>query len=177
MSHYPPRLVDITGAGNVSILLLDDDSRVRIDVSPEQLDAAILAQGIPPLAELVAGQSLGVYVDTLDMTAEVWNRVSDHLRRSPKAAEVFDPFPALTAAIRTPYPIVAEMPQRVYGGLSLWSMYTSCPINFRGDPNRPAPWLRALLSERDGWLFQTWVHLESGRAEIEAFQRLGHFVE
>ena len=177
MPNYPPRLVNITAADRGSILLLDDSSRVIVDVSPERLDAAIVAQGASPLAQLVADQSLGVYVDTLDMTAEVWDRVSSHLCRSPHAAEAVEPFRALWAAVHAPYPVVAEMPQRVYGGITHWSMYTSCPINFRGDPNRPAPWRRALLSDRGGWLFQTWVHLEGGQVEIEAFQRPGHYVE
>jgi hypothetical protein len=107
MSNYPPRLVNIKGADRGSVLFLDDDSRVTIDVSRDRLDAAIIGQGAPPLAELVAGRSFGVYVDTLDMTAEVWERVSNHLCRSSSAAEVFKPFPALWAPVQASYPAIA----------------------------------------------------------------------
>lgn len=159
------------------MLFLDDGSQVTIDISPERLDEAIIAQRAPPLAELLADRSLAVYVDTLDMTADVWDQVSNHLCRSPKAAEVFEPFPALWSAFRAPYTLVAAMPHRVYGGISHCSMYTTCPINFHADPNRPAAWLRALLSARGEWLFQTWVQLEIGQVEVEAWQAPGHFVE
>lgn len=177
MSNYPPRLVNITGADGVSVLFLDDGSRVTVDITPERLDKAIIAQGAPPLAELLADRSLGVYVDTLDMTADLWDRISNHLCRSPRAADVFKPFPELRSALQAPYTVVAAMPHRVYGGISHRAMYTTCPINFREHRTRPRPWLRAQLSERGEWLFQTWVQLETGQVEVEAWQAPGHFVE
>jgi hypothetical protein len=177
LSNYPPLLVNIVEADNVSVLFLNDGSQVTIDISPERLDAAIIAQHAPPLAKLLADRSLGVYVDTMDMTADSWDLVRNHLSHSSRAAELFEPFPALWSALQASYAVVAAMPHRVYGGISHWSMYTSCPINFHVDPNRPAPWLRAQLSAREEWLFKTWVQLETGQVEVEAWQAPGHYVE
>jgi hypothetical protein len=177
VSNYPPRLISIAKADTGSILFLDDGSQVTIDISVERLDEAIIAQRAAPLAKLLADRSLGVYVDMLEMTADIWDRVRNHLRRSLRAAEVFKSFPALWSALQAPYAVVAAMPHRVYGGISHWSMYTTCPIDFHDDPNRPAPWLRSQLSTREAWLFETWVQLETGQVQVEAQQSPGHYVE
>jgi hypothetical protein len=63
------------------------------------------------------------------------------------------------------YEVVVAKPHRVYGGLEQ-DLYTSHPFQFRGDPNRPDPWRRALLSAPGGWLFETRVQLQSGAVEI-----------
>jgi hypothetical protein len=177
MSRYPPKLVDIAGGDGTSILFLDNGETVTVDISPARLNEAIIEQRVPPLADLIAAQSFGVYVDTLDTTPEEWERISHHLCRSARAEEVLESFPVLWDALHSPYAVIAGMSHRVYGGISVASMYTSCPISFSNNPNRPAPWQRALLSARGDWLFETWVHLDDGRIEIEPFQRPGHYVE
>jgi hypothetical protein len=93
------------------------------------------------------------------------------------AAEVFRKFPLLWANFREPYDVIVRLPHRVYGGLWEWSLYTSLPIDFGTDPNRPIPWYRALLSAPGGWLFNTWVHLETREVEVEGEQLPSHFVE
>ena len=177
MPNYPPRLINISAGDSLSNLLLDDGSEITVDVSPARLESAFIAQRLPPLHELIASRTLGVYVDPLDMTAEVWEQVSRCLCRSPRTAKSLESFPTLWAALQSPFATVAQMPQRVYGGISLTALYTSWPINFHADHIRPAGWLYSLLNAPQGWLFKIWVNPESEEVDVQAGQMMGHFIE
>jgi hypothetical protein len=170
-------LIKVSAVEGGSALLLDDGHLLMVDVSPERLDAAIIGQGCSPLIELIAARSLGVYVGMREMTADRWERVGRHLCRSAKFTALLEPFPDLLNAFQLPFSVIEKMAQRVYGGITDRSIYTSHPIDFRPDPNRNCSWLRGLLNARDGWLFETWVNLDTGEVEIEVFQLAGHFVE
>ncbi len=76
MTRYPPRLLNIAETAHGATLFLEGGVEVSIDIPPSRLDEVVIEQGNPPLAELIAAQSLGVYVGTFDMTAERWSRVS-----------------------------------------------------------------------------------------------------
>jgi hypothetical protein len=176
VSTYPPKLVRLCEADFGSVLFLNDGTKVSIDVRPARLNEALSEQGLPPLAELIESQSVGIFVGLLPMSAEQWDRIRTCISSSTEAAAIFRRFPPLWASFGEPYDIIAGKIHRLYGGLSRL-LYTSHPFNFQEDPNRPLPWYRALLSAPGGWLFNTWVHLESGKVAIEANQLLGHFVE
>jgi hypothetical protein len=176
MSDYPPKLLKLCEADFGSVLFLNDGRQVSVDVRPSRLNAALCEYGLPPLTESIAYGGLGVFVGYIQMAAAEWDRISDCLRSSSKAQAMFSQFPTLWASFYEPYSAIAVKVHRLYGGLSR-SLYTSFPIDFRIDPNRPLPWYRALLSAKGGWLFNTWVHLKRGKVEIEAGQFAGHFVE
>jgi hypothetical protein len=177
MPNYPPKLLRVSEADCGSVLHLEDDGQVAVDVRPARLNEAFLQDGLPPLEDLIAAGKLGVFVGMPHMNSEQWDRIRECVRSSAVAAEVFRKFPLLWANFRESYDVIVELPHRVYGGLSEWSLYTSLPINFATDPNRPIPWYRALLSAPGGWLFNTWVHLQTGEIEILSDQHPGHFVE
>jgi hypothetical protein len=176
VANYPPKLLRLLETDFGSVLLLEDDTQVSIDVRPARLDEALSANGLPTLSELIASHSLGVFVGLFRMTATQWSRISACVRSSTEAAAVFLQFPSLWSGFGESHEIIAAKVHRLYGGLSQF-LYTSHPFDFRDDPNRPLPWFRALLNDRDGWLFNTWVNLETAKVEIEAEQHPGHFVE
>jgi len=176
VSDYPPKLVRISETDFGSVLVLNDDTEVSIDVRPARLNEVMIEYGLEPLVELVSRRSVGVFVDLLAMTTEQWTRISESVRSSPEAAAALQRFPVLWASFGEPYNTIVGKVHRLYGGLSRF-LYTSHPFDFRADPNRPLPWYRALLSARGGWLFNTWVHLGTGAVEIEAEQHRRHYVE
>ena len=110
------------------------------------------------------------------MTAESWNEISRCVRFSDEAAAAFCRCPPLWECFGEPFDTIAAKPHRLYGGVSRY-LYTSHPLDFRPDRNRPLPWYRALLSAPGGWLFTTWVNTGSGEVEIESDQQPGHHVE
>jgi hypothetical protein len=177
MPNYPPKLLRVSEADGGSVLLLEDDGQVAVDVRPARLNEAFLQYGLAPLEDLITARTVGVFVGMSHMTTEQWDRIRECIRSSAVAAEVFRKFPPLWANFREPYDVIVGLPHRVYGGLSKWSLYTSLPVDFGTDPNRPIPWCRALLSASGGWLFNTWVHLETGEAEVVGEQLPGHYIE
>jgi hypothetical protein len=176
MSDYPSKLVQVAATAFGSLLTLSDGREVPIDIGPDRLSQALVAYERPPLSELLAARSLGVFADTWEMTAEDWQRISAIIRASPVAAAALRQAPSVWEVFGQPAAFVRELPQRVYGGLAQ-ALYTSHPFQFRPDPNRPVPWCRGLLSASGGRLFNTWVHLGSGEVEVESDVLVGHFVE
>ncbi|MFO0968786.1 MAG: hypothetical protein U0793_24795 [Gemmataceae bacterium] len=181
MSHYPPKLIGLSGTDLGSLLFLDDGTQVTIDVRLSRLNEVLKSEllteyGALSLHDLVKRHSVDVFVGQLLMTADRWDTVRDRIRSSVRAGTTLSRFPLLWASFDESYGTIAARAHRLYGGLSR-SLYTSCPIDFREDPNRPLPWYRALLSAAGGWLCNTWVNLGTGTVEIEAEQHPGHFVE
>lgn len=176
MSDYPPKLVQIAPTAFGSLLTPSDGRGVPINVGPDRLGKALAAYHRPPLVELVAAHSLHVYADTWRTTDEDWQRVSAIVHRSPVAAGALRQAPSVWDVFGQPAVVVRGLPQRVYGGLEQ-GLYPSHPFGFGPDPNRPAPWVRGLLSAPGGRLFTTWVRLDGGRVEVEGGIVQGHFVE
>lgn len=176
MPEYPPKLHAVEEAKFGSVLTLSDGRTVPIDVRPSRLAEAFAEYSSRSLAELVAGRTLAVFADSLQTTPDEWARVSHLVRTSPAAEAVLRQHPPLWDGFRDPYDVVLAKPHRVYGGLAQ-GLYTSHPFQVRADPNRPDPWRRALLSAPGGWLFETWVEVQSGRVEIAADMLPGHYVE
>jgi hypothetical protein len=176
VSNYPPKLLTVSATDFGSVLFLDDGAQVSINVCPARLNEAMIAYGLPPLAELLGGRSIGVFVGMLEMSAAQWDCIRERIRFSTQASAVFSQYASLWTSFGEPYDIIVGKVHRLYGGLSR-ALYTSPPLNFRPDPNRPLCWYRALLSAPGGWLFNTSVSLDTGEVEIEADQLPGHFVE
>jgi hypothetical protein len=176
MPEYPPKLHAVEEVEFGSVLTLSDGRTVPTDVRPSRLAEAFAEYGRRPLSELLANRSLAVYADVLQTTPEEWARISRLVRTSPVAEAVLRPHPLTWDGFRESYDVVCDKPHRVYGGLDQ-GLYTSHPFQFRADPNRPDPWRRALLSAPGGWLFETWVELQSGEVEIAADMLMGHYVE
>jgi hypothetical protein len=137
MSNYPPKLLEVSEADCGSVLRLEDGGQVAVDVRPARLKEAILQYGLPSLEDLIAARTLGVFVGMPHMTTEQWDRIRECIRSSPVATGVLSSVPPLWASFREPYAVVVGRPHRVYGGLSEWALYTSLPIDFGTDPNRP----------------------------------------
>jgi len=176
MSSYPPKLVCICSAPFGSLLSLDDGTHVAIDVRPDRLDALLRDNGHEHLHTLIESQCLGVFAGHLSMTNGDWDKIGACVRSSTDAARILSRFPLLWASFWEPYQNIVRKVHRLYGGLSR-CLYTSYPVDFRCDPNRPPPWFRALLNAPSGWLFQTWVHLGTRKVEVEQQRAPGHFVE
>jgi hypothetical protein len=176
MADYPPKLVRVTETAFGSLLALSDSREVHIDVRPDRLSHALVAFERPPLAALLAAQSLDVYAGTWETAAQDWERISAAILASPAAAAAFGDVPSVWGMFGQPAAFVRELPQRVYGGLDQ-ALYTCHRFQFQPDPNRPAPWCRSLLSASGGRLFNTWVHLNRGQVEVESEILPGHFVE
>jgi hypothetical protein len=176
MSEYPPRLVQVSATAFGSLLALSDSRVIPINISPARLNQALVEYGRPALAEFLAGQSLGVFADTWETATADWDRISAAILTSALAAAAFGQVPAVWEVCGQSVSVVRDLPQRVYGGLGQ-ALYTSHPFQFRPDPNRPAPWVRGLLSASGGRLFNTWVHLGSGQIEVDVDVLMGHFVE
>src|SRR5262249_39598429 len=121
-------------------------------------------------------RSVGVFVGQLMMTAEQWDAIRMCVTSSAEGVATLSRFPLLWASFDVPFCNIAARAHRLYGGLSRF-LYTSHPIDFREDPNRPLPWYRACLSAPGGWLCVTWANLGTGKVEIELEQQPGHFVE
>lgn len=130
----------------------------------------------PPLAELIAARSLSVFADAWKTAAGDWERISTAVLASSVAEAALGEVSSVWRMLGQPAMVVRELPQRVYGGLEA-ALYTCHPFQFRLDPNRSAPWYRALLSASGSRLFNTWVHLDSGQVEVESGVLLGHYVE
>ncbi len=181
MSDYPPKLIGLSETDLGSILLLDDGTHVTIDVPPKRLGEVLKNEmlteyGAISLDDLVNRGSVGVFVEQLLMTTELWDAIRDCIRSSAEGAAAFNRFHLVWASFNEPYSSIATRPHRLYRGLSRF-LYTSYPIDFRDDPNRPLPWYRACLSVAGGWLCNTWVNLGTRHVEVEAEQHPGHFVE
>jgi hypothetical protein len=176
MADYLPKLVRVTETAFGSLLALSDSREVPIDVCPHRLSRALVAFERPPLAALLAAQSLDVYAGTWETAAGDWERISAAVLASPAAAAAFGDLPSVWGMFHQPAAFVRETPQRVYGGLEQ-ALYTSHRFHFLPDPNRPLPWCRSLLNASGGRLFNTWVHLESAQVEVESGVLAGHFVE
>lgn len=176
MGDYPPKLVRIAATTFGSLLTLSDGREVPIDIGPDRVNQALMAYQRPPLSELLAAQSLDVFADTWKTTPDDWQRISAVVRASRVAAAALRLAPSVWEVFVQPVSLVRELPQRVYGGLAQ-GLYTSHQFQFRPDPNRPTPWHRGLLSAPSGRLFNTWVHLESGKVEVESGVLVGHFLE
>jgi hypothetical protein len=176
MASNSAKLVQISPAEFGSILTLTNAQTVPINVRPETLDRALREYERPSLAELVAEQSLEVHSLPWQTSEQDWVRVSELILASPVATSKFQGFRSILERFGQPPAVVRELPHRVYGGLSQ-SLYTSHPFDFREDPTRPAPWVRALLGADGGFVFQTWVDLRSGIVEIECGVAPGHFIE
>lgn len=176
MSGYPPKLYAIEEATFGSVLALSDGRTVPIDVAPSRLAEAIAECSSRSLAELLARRSLGVFADAFQTSPDEWARISQLVRTSPAAEAALRGHPSTWGGFQEPYEVILAKPHRVYGGLDQ-GLYTSHPFQFRADPNRPDTWRRSLLSAPGGWLFETWVDLESGTVEVAAHMLPGHFVE
>ena len=176
MMEYPPKLVEVAESEFGSELTLSDGRTVPINIRPERLDRALKEFARPSLGELLASRSLGVYADSWQTSEAEWQRISEVVRTSPAAVAKLLDFPGVLSVFGQPAAVVQELPQRVYGGLDQ-ALYTSHPFEFRVDPNRPAPWRRALLNVDGGWVFETWVHLALGQVEILGEVLPGHFIE
>ena len=176
MTEYPPKLVQVAGSGFGSVLTLSDGRTVPINIRPERLDQALREFERPTLGELLGSRSLAVFADTWQTPERDWERVSEIVQASPVAVATLHDFPGIWCVFGQPAAAVRELPQRVYGGLEQ-ALYTSHAFQFREDPNRPAPWCRALLNAVGGWVFETWVHLGTGHVEIVGELLPGHFVE
>jgi hypothetical protein len=176
MGEYPPKLMQVATTAFGSLLTLSDGREVPINISPDCLSRALVANERPPLSELLANRSLDVFAGMWETTAEEWQRIGDLVRASPVAAAALGEAPSVGEVFGQPVAFVHELPQRVYGGLEQ-ALYTSHPFEFRRDPNRPAPWYRGLLSATGGRLFNIWVHLAGGEVEVEMGVRMGHFLE
>jgi hypothetical protein len=175
VSDYPPKLLAVSEASFGSILSLADGIEVPLNLTPARF-AEVIAEGLSPLPELIASQTLGVFAGLFTTGPEQWASISKSIRSSGDAAAVFSRHPRLWECFGEPFDHIARMPHRLYGGISRY-LYTSHPFDFQASRQRPAPWYRALLSAPGGWLFTTWVHLESGEVEATADQALGHYVE
>ncbi len=176
MSEYPPKLVRVTETVVGSILALSDGRNVPIDIALTRLSQALTDHERPPLSELLADKSLGVYAANWETTGEQWLQISTRVLTSTVAAVAFGEVSSIWDVFGRSAAVVRELPQRVYGGLSQ-ALYTVHPFQFRLDPNRPAPWMRGLLSAPGGLLFNIWVHLDSGEIDIEAEVLWGHYIE
>lgn len=176
MGNYPPKLERIIGTPFGSLLILSDGREVPINISAGRLSQALVGFGRPPLDELLASRSLAIYADHWETTAEEWGEVSTAVRASPVAATAFGDVPPIWGTFGQPAVVVRGLPHRVYGGLEQ-ALYTSHPFHFRSDPNRPAPWVRALLGAPGGRLINTWVHRASGRVEVVSDVLPGHYLE
>lgn len=176
MKEYPPKLVEVAESDFGSVMTLSDSCIVPINIRPERLDTALREFERPSLRELLASHSLGVYADSWQTPERDWERVSEIVRTAPVAVATFRDFPGIWRVFGQPAAVVRQLPQSVYGGLDQ-ALYTSHPFQFRVDPNRPAPWYRALLNAAGGWVFETWVHLALGHVEIRGEVLPGHFVE
>lgn len=176
MTAYPPKLLGIKETVFGSLLTLSDGRRVPIDVRPPRLAEALAEYSSRPLDELLASRSLSVFADIFHTSQDDWTRIS-HLVRAASAAEaILRRHPTVWDGFHESYEVILGKPHRVYGGLEQ-ALYTSHPFQFRQDPNRPAPWRRALLSAPGGWLFEVWVELQAGEVEVTADILHGHYVE
>jgi hypothetical protein len=176
MGQYPPKLVSVADTTFGSLLNLTDGRSVPINIGVERLRQAILAMGRPPLVDSLASQSLGVYADVWETSAEDWQRICAAVQSSPVAAAEFGQVPFIWQAFGQPAAVVRDMAHRVYGGIDD-DVFTSHPFHFRTEYDRPKPWVYGLLSASGGRLFMTWVHLRSGKVEVESGVIMGHFVE
>jgi hypothetical protein len=176
MTEYSPKLVDVAESEFGSVLTLSDRCMVPINIRPKRLDRALRDFERPSLRELLASRSLGVVADSWQTLERDWVRVSEMLQTSPIAAAKLECFSDMWRVFGQPAAVVRGLPQRVYGELDQ-ALYTSHAFQFREDPNRPAPWCRALLNAVGGLVFETWIHLGSGSVEIVGEVLPGHFVE
>jgi hypothetical protein len=117
MGDYPPKLVQVTATAFGSLLTLSDGREIPINVSPDRLSQVFLAYERPPLREVLAARSLGVYADTWVTTVEDWQQISAIVRASPVAMAAFRQAPCIWEVFSQPAAFVRELPQRVYGGL------------------------------------------------------------
>jgi hypothetical protein len=168
--------MQIAVSGFGSVLNLSDGCTVPINIRPQRLDRALQEFERPSLGELLTSRSLAVFADVWQTPNLDWERVSEIIQSSLVAVAKFQDFPGIWKVFGLPAAVVRELPHRVYGGLDQ-ALYTSHPFQFLEDPNRPAPWCRALLHAVGGWVFETWVHLDSGHAEVVGEVLPGHFVE
>jgi hypothetical protein len=176
MPGYPPKLYAIEEAEFGSVLALSDGRTVPIDVRPSRLAEAFADYSSRSLAEQLAQRSLDVFADAFETSPDEWARISHLVRTSPAAEAALRDHPSTWGAFQDPYEEILARPHRVYGGLGQ-GLYTSHPFRFRANPNRPDPWRRSLLSAPGGWLFETWIELQSGWVEIAAHMLPGHYVE
>jgi hypothetical protein len=187
----PNILVDALDTPDGSILVLESDERVPIDVSTTVLDQYLRRCGHSPLTEVCQRRRTTVYHESVRMSESEWSTISAILRDSPNAKEALN-CPSISRMLRLSYSEVVRLSRRLYGGLGSPgsrrspTLYTMAPIDFRPDANVEQPWYLSWrrkswyywLLSAPGWrVFWTRVDVGAGAVHIQGGTIRDHFLE
>jgi hypothetical protein len=181
MNRETPVLCDVLDSPSGLVLVLDDESRLRLNLAPTVLQAHLAASGFPSLDAICRSQNAKVYHFPMRMTEQEWATISRILRTSPDSVELRE-YRELRDGMDLLFAKLQKMPLRLYCGVGQFlngngpDLYTLHPFDFHETLSRDRPWRYCLLSAHGDRLFHTYVNVEAECVEITSEVKL-HFVE
>lgn len=179
----PAKLTHAEDHSSGCVFLLNDARRISVDVSYADIDRYLTVHGFPSLETVARSGKADVYTLPIRMTRTDWLEISNILTTSDVAQLSLANFPALSAGLQLEFDVIESLPQRLYGGIGEPALgvsptfYLSHQIDFTASTDRGDNWRYALLSHRGGYLFKTYVNIQSRAVEIDNGLLDNHFVE